>query len=117
MFDRCHQEMVQIIERNDREFSAFRNSIADLEKKKLQLEEKMKELTLGGKYSAGAVGGGGGEGGVGEESRDVEERLELKWILDFCDIVRDPTKLRHGNERERERDRQTECVTDRRTDG
>ena len=85
--------MVQIIERNDREFSAFRNSIADLEKKKLQLEEKMKELTLGGKYSAGAVGGGG----VGKESREVEERLELKWILDFCDMVRDPTKLRHGN--------------------
>ena len=103
MFDRCHQEMVQIIERNDREFSAFRNSIADLEKKKLKLEDKMKELTLGGEYSAGAVGGGGeggggGGGGGGEEdSWRIEERLELKWILDFCDMVRDPTKLRHGN--------------------
>ena len=80
VFDRCHQEMVQIIERNEDEFKAFRRSLDDLEKDKSLLEEKMKELRLSGKSA---------------EAEKLEERLETQDLkilsmLGICQKINTP---------------------------
>ena len=88
LFERCRQDMVQVIERNDRRFNALRRSIADMDKEKSLLEEKMKELTVSGQSSSDETQ---------DELNKIESRQGMKRILDLCDMVRDPTIFREGN--------------------
>ena len=92
--------MVQIVKRNQREFSAFRTSLEELEEQKSQLEEQMRAMTLAEGASANVSGSALAESPSREDSlktKKIEESLELGWILEFCDMIIDPNKFRQGS--------------------